>query len=265
MRRTRPRVSSASLALTAAVALTLAVVPPSGGAPGAKVVGTYRVTITGTVTTETIGNTNTGYGDVYIFRGTAHWSHTYPRVRFQVYPGNSIGLLPNRAHVGTAVMRWDHQSNYCGRYPTIDHESGTTRGSSTLMFGGGNQTSGRNRPFTWTFNLSSVSSGPGSSEMRDGDIPVCQTGHRDVILPLLGGRYQSSVAYTDTNVSLQLTDAKRKGKPGFPLDRVLAGKGFSYSHSGTNRNSRITRDQLRTNGYAYVTDGSVKIVFTPVS
>ena len=248
---------STTLALAVAFAATLVAVPTSVGAPAAKVVGTYRITVTGSVATEMIGNP----GDARTFRGTSSWTHIYPRVRFEVYANGLVGTRPARPLPGTAVERWDHESNYCGDDAVALHESGTTRGRSILQFGGANQTFGIG-PFTWTFNLASAQGRLGASNMNEGDIPICMQEHASVRLEL--GGHQSSVSYSAGYVNLGLTRNKVNNEPGFPLDRLLSGRGFSYSAHGTNRKSRITLDELRIQGFSHVTEGSVKIVFTPV-
>ena len=82
-----------------------------------------------------------------------------------------------------------------------------------------------------------------------------------------GGLQSTSIRalnYDATSANLYFSGTKGRGKAGFPLDKLLAGKAFSYSSRGTNRDSQRVRGDLRYRGYAYATDASMRIVFTPV-
>ncbi len=264
MPRTRPRVGSVSLALMAAVALTLAAVSQGGAAgPPVRYVATYRITVTTSVTTAKIGS---GVADN--FRGTVSFTHTYPRVPFESYLTGGVAIRGNlrgggRA-TGTAVSRYDHQGDSCGpNYGQSLHESGTLRGPSTLSFGASYPVGGR-RPFTWSLDLSSVNGALGGSAMNRGDIPTCTTRHGVIVVETGVRKSRVSASYSDTHINLAFKGVTGLGKAGFPLDRLLAGKGFSYASRGTTRTTQQTRDSLKNGGYAYVMDGSMRIVFTPV-
>lgn len=111
--------------------------------------------------------------------------------------------------------------------------------------------------------MASVNGALGGSAMNQGDIPTCATRHEVIVVETKGRKSRVSAGYGETTSYLAFDGVTELGKAGFPLDRLLAGRGFSYSSHGTNRNTQQTRDDLRNGGYAYLTDGSVKVVFTP--
>jgi hypothetical protein len=236
----------------APVAAGLIAVPSTGGAPAAEVKRIYRITVTATVTTEMIGS---GADN---FRGTVSWTHTYPRVRFQVR-GGSVTYRPNRTPTGTAVVKYDHQGDSCGPIGGLSlRETGTARGRSLMRFGASYPQLGLRRgPFPWGFFVASFHAAPGSSGDMTGDIPTCDMRHAPLVVG--AANYSASMAGFDARGKV-----RRPGLAGFPLNRLLAGKGFSYSSRGTNRNTKRVRDDLRYAGYAYATDGSMRVVFTPV-
>lgn len=238
-------------ALGARVLRRALVVAPAGGAPGAEwfkaqPARTYTITATATLTTEAIGDVK-GRG-LDNFRGTVTWTHTYPRVSIVFFRTGLVGTRGHRRTTRTMTTRYDHQSDFC------DHERGSSTGGSSLSFGA-------SRPIKETrsyFNMNTSHGGPTS-----GDTPTCPHRHEQIAL---GGRtFGSTVSggFTASAATLAFTGAT-SGRAAFPVDRLIAGKGFSYVNRGTTRNSEATRDELAVSGAAYVTDGSLKAVFTPV-
>ena len=218
-------------ATIALAAVALVAVGPAGGstAAAAKVKRTYRITVTVTVATETMGDAAAGN-----FRGTSSWTHTYPRASFRVFWNGYVARQPDRPLAGTAVARYDHS---CGPGLTL-HESGTSRGPSTLMFGANRQGVLGGHPFGWNLGVSSVHGAPTS-----GDTPTCPVVHQGLAVPI--GRRDPrstlvpSAGFGPSYVNLMFAGVKRNGRPGFPLDRLLAGKRFSFATRGTNRGSRV--------------------------
>ncbi len=270
MPRTRLRVGSVSLALTAAAAATLFAVPQGGAADGPvlRPLAAYKITVTGQVTTQKIGDGGRPSDSV---RGTLSWTHTYPRVTFEMFDGvvsirGSLRVRRQLTAAGTAVAHYDHQSGVCGHDElgaVAGHESGTLRGRSTLVFGGMVPLHARG-PFRWSFRFRSSHPHLGHPGM-DGPAPACEYSYGSASDS--GGLLSTSIRalnYDANNANLWFSGTKGRGKAGFPLDKLLAGKAFSYSSRGTNRDSQQVRGDLSYRGYAYVTDGSMKIVFTPV-
>ena len=226
----------------------------------------YKITVTGQVTTQKIGD---GGQPSDSFRGTLSWTHTYPRVAFEMFDGVVSIRGSHRAGrqltaAGTAVAHYDHQSGDCGRDElgaVAGHESGTLRGRSTLVFGG---IVPLQRPFRWGFRFRSSHPYLGDPGL-DGPTPACQYSYGSASDS--GGLRKTSIRalnYDANNANLWFSGTKGRGKAGFPLDKLLAGKAFSYSSRGTNRDSQRVRGDLRYRGYAYATDASMSIAFAPV-
>jgi hypothetical protein len=81
----RTALSSPTLSAAAAArkhAATLLAVPQGGAADGPVLqpLAAYKITVTGQVTTQKIGD---GGQPSDSFRGTLSWTHTYPRVAFE--------------------------------------------------------------------------------------------------------------------------------------------------------------------------------------
>ena len=66
----------------------------------------------------------------------------------------------------------------------------------------------------------------------------------------------------ETFTSLKFQLGTLKSGPGFPVDRLIAGKSFTFSLKGTSQHSADEED-LKNSSAAQVTDGSVRVVFTP--
>ena len=249
------------LARAAAVTVALVAVAPAGGSPTGATASdrvppprTYRITATATLATEAIGNVQgRGLAD---FRGTVTWTHTYPRVTFVSSSFGAAGLIAvrgNRAATGTMTTRWDQGSDFCA------HESGSGRGRATLMFAARYTLGANPRAVRSALNMGF---GHGSLP-ASGDTPACADEHVAVVL---GGRVLGTTvggSYGPLHIQLRLMGPK-SGAHGFPIERLLAGKGFSYSSRGTTRNTKQTRDDLAASGATYVTDGSMRVVYTPV-
>ena len=253
------------LARAAAVMVALVAVAPAGGSPGATSSDsvppprTYRITATATLATEAIGDVQgSGLAD---FRGTVTWTHTYPRVRFvfsSVGNGGLIAVRGNRAATGTMTTRWDQGSDFCV------HESGSGRGPAGVVFDARYTLGGNPRPVYGVKPRSTLLMGFGHGALpASGDTQACDREHVPVVL---GGRVLGTTvggSYGPLFIQLRLVGPK-SGAHAFPIGRLLAGKGFSYSSRGTTRNTEQTREDLALSGAAYVTDGSMRVVFTPV-
>ena len=107
-----------------------------------------------------------------------------------------------------------------------------------------------------------MSSGPLGQESGD---PVKCT-PQIAIVPVAGrvgnSLVSGSVNERLTSLSFKLGTGK-SGLPGFPLDQLIAGKSFTLSLKGSTRNLPVTKDDLKNKKQTTVTDGTLRVVFTP--
>ena len=232
-------------------------VRPGGAAPAAWTVATYKITVTGHASTETTGN----YEPVEEARGTSNWTSTFPRVTF-LRDARSKGSVTIRGEIvtnGTLVDRFDNQAGVCRPDGLPGRSRGTNRAEhASLAFDGYDQTSG-GKPFKWAFVVGSNGAG-----LPRGDEELCSASHGIVQLDLgqnAGGKSNANFSSAGS-FHLRLSGIKRNGRAGFPLDKLLAAKAFSYSASGTIRVPLHTGVPPRY--FARVTNASMRIVFTPV-
>jgi hypothetical protein len=161
------------------------------------------------------------------------------RVTFKNLGFSVAGLIEVAGtKAGTETTAWDHGHLDCREKPVV------TRPASAGLFTRYGLP-GTKYP-TETLRINSGPAGP-----PEGDPVLCSSNMQ--IVPLAARANGSLVGgqLTDSYVSLTVRVAGASGKPGFPLDRLIAGKGFTLSLKGQSVDKKN------------FTTGSLRIVFTP--
>ncbi len=247
----RPQFIALAAAITAGALLVPTAAAPSSshataGLPKAKV---YDVRITGAHDTTFLNKGCDPYcADGY--EGTHAWTQTFKNVRvtFKPWGATSVIVAPSaQPPEGTSIERYDHQSDFC------KHETPAVTRDATLSLTGFYPKAGQTAPAS--LDLSGQSVGP-----ERGNPVACQSRAESVQLASRVGTSLVIGSMRDGFMPLRFKIGTTKKGPGFPLDRLIAGKGFTISLKGK---SIVNQEDLKIHKYANVTTGSAKVVFTP--
>jgi hypothetical protein len=157
----------------------------------------------------------------------------------------SIDVQGRKSGVETAA--WDHRTRFCRP------EKPVVKTLTAVSLQGGYDLRGRTPREVLLIN-----SGPAGPPK--GDPVMCSSNVQIVpVAARIGGSLVRG-QFTDSYVKLEINAARTKGKHGFPLDRLTAGKGFTLALSGK---SVSNQEDVRLKKQETVTTGSVRIVFTP--
>jgi hypothetical protein len=217
--------------------------------PAAKV---YNVTVTAQTKTTWVD----GGCDPYCVRynGTVKRTESYRGLRITSSEFN--GILQLQGHMtGTFATEWDHTSD-----PPPCHEAPTQRGKANVNVYGRYGVKGNRLP-----PLMGMGVGPaGPPQGAPVTCPI-QTNP----IPVVGRVGTSLVGGTLTESQVTLNGFKigrrANGAPGAPLDQISRGVGFTITLSGSTKDLATTKQELALKKQVTYTEGSVRIVFTPVA
>lgn len=258
------RASVAVLALRAATALALALaiamLAPSEAPAASRAAATpasavppriYNVTVTAQTKTTWVD----GGCDPYCVRynGTVKRTESYRGVRITSSEFRGIVQLQG-SQTGTFTTQWTHASD-----PPACSETLTQRGKARINVYGRYGVKGTQLP-----PLMSLGVGPAGPP--EGPTITCATNTNPV--PVVGRLATSLVGGTLTESSVTLNGFRvgrtANGRPGAPLDQISRGVGFVISLRGTTKDTTSMKSDLAAGKQATYTEGSVRIVFTPV-
>ncbi len=149
---------------------------------------------------------------------------------------------------GMQTTTWDHRTRFCGPEKPV-----VTTLTAVEVLGGYDL---KRKSAEATLRINSGPVGP-----PKGDPITCSSNAQIVPIAARIGGSRVGGQLTDSYVSLAINVARpADGKPGFPLDRMTAGKAFTLALSGK---SVSNQEDVKLKKQETVTTGSVRIVFTP--
>jgi hypothetical protein len=242
-----------------AAALLAAGASPAWGSPStAEATKLYNVTVTARVKTTWIDGGCAPYCVPY--NGTVEWTQQYEDVRVastRYYPGY-VRLGGRR--IGTTTARWDHANGqWCAERLTESLRAELEINATYYLPGHDVARGKRLQP---SLDLDAYQRGP-----AEGAFHSCGTQIRPVTVVGRIGTSLVSGSLSEAGVGLSDFSFGRpvKGRPGAPLDQLSRGAGFAITLSGTTKDLASTKQDLAATKQATYTEGTVRIVFTPVA
>lgn len=212
----------------------------------------YNVTVTAQTKTTWIDG---GCGqDCVRYDGTVKRTESYRGVRIRFYEFREIVQLDGN-QAGTFTTQWNHASE-----PPPCRESPTQTGKASINVYGRYGVGTNRLPPLMTL-------GVGPAGPPRGPAVTCPDQMNPV--PVVGRLGTSLVGGTLTDSTVTLNGFKvgrrANGVPGSPLDEIRRGVRFVITLSGTTKDLASTKEELALKKQATYTEGTVRIVFTPVA
>jgi hypothetical protein len=185
-----------------------------------------------------------GCGDQY--QGTFTSSRTYKNVRiaFKPFRREFVSVESPLQAKGEGSGKYDHRSKFCER----DVHAFT--GPATFSLRARYPLSNEEQPSVELGDNASANFGESCSP-RIERVPVAARANGSLVAGDMSAH----------GVSLRML-VGLTAKPGFPIDRLMAGKGFKITLAGK---SIVRKEDFETQKQANVTTGSTRVVFTPSS
>jgi hypothetical protein len=213
----------------------------------------YNVTVTSQTKTTWVDG---GCGQYCVrYDGTVKRTETYRGLRVTSSEFRDIVQLQG-SRKGTFKTRWSHGSNPPACTETLEQTGPATIG----LYGRYGVKGNRLMPALMTF-------GVGPAGPPRGATITCAVNTNPV--PVAGRLGTTIVGGTLTETTLTLNriaiGRRANGAPGAPLDQITRGAGFAITLRGTTKDSAAMKEQLAAGKQATYTEGSARIVFTPVA